>query len=143
MKWVLKNFKKPSHILLVGTGQPSSKATGGHAVLFWASYLAEMYPDTIVRTVVDSSLAVSGPRQRAMFYEDPWGSVDARIPNWDTYPLDTTDVEVCVNVCMYMYVYIRIYILYIYIHMYIGPAAPGAKWRVSDAAEGRLESGRR
>ena len=116
MKWVLKNFEKPSHILLVGTGQPESKATGGHAVLFWASYLAEMYPDTIVRTVVDSSLAVSGPRQRAMFHEDPWGSIDARIPNWDTYPLDTTDVEVCVCVCVCMCVCIYV-CMQVFLHM--------------------------
>lgn len=37
MKWVVKNFVNPTHILLVGTGQPASKATGGHAVIFWYS----------------------------------------------------------------------------------------------------------
>ena len=93
MKWVRQNFPDPSHILLVGTAQPTSKATGGHAAVFWAAYLAEMYPDASLRTVVDSSLGLSGPMQRNMFAEDSWGSVDARIPDWDTYPLDDTDPE--------------------------------------------------
>jgi len=96
IKWVLSNFlpsDPPSHILLVGSAPASFKAAGGHGVNFWATYLAQMYPTTIVRTVVDSSLAVNGPHLRDMLSDDPWGTFGARIPNWDHYPVDQTDPE--------------------------------------------------
>mmetsp|Transcript_99496 Transcript_99496/g.160424 ORF Transcript_99496/g.160424 Transcript_99496/m.160424 type:complete len:681 (+) Transcript_99496:56-2098(+) len=93
MKWVLENFKDPTHILLVGSAQPSSKATGGHGVIFWASYLSEKYPHAIVRTVTDSSMGINGPMVKSMLHDDPWGTKGARIPDWDTYPVDETDPE--------------------------------------------------
>jgi hypothetical protein len=96
MKWVLANFlpsEPPSHILLVGSAPSSFKAAGSHGVNFWASYLAQMYPTTIVRAVVDSSLAVNGPHLPDMLRDDPWGTFGARIPNWDHYPVDPTDPE--------------------------------------------------
>ena len=96
MKWVLANFlpsDPPSHILLVGSAPSSFKATGGHGVNFWATYLAQMYPTTIVRTVVDSSLGVNGPHLADMLRDDPWGTLGARIPNWDHYEVDATDPE--------------------------------------------------
>ena len=52
-----------------------------------------MFPNAIVRTVTDGSLGVSGPRLQGMLKDDPWGTVGARIPNWDKYPLDETDPE--------------------------------------------------
>jgi len=93
MKWVIENFHDPTHILLVGSAQPTSKATGGHGAVFWASYLSEKYPDAIVRTVTDSSLGVDGPMVKEMLHTDPWGTRGARIPDWDTYPVDETDPE--------------------------------------------------
>lgn len=93
MKWVIENFHNPTHIVLVGSGQPSSMATGGHGAIFWASYISEMYPNAIVRTVTDGSLGISGPRVQQMLHDDPWGTKGARIPNWDHYPLDETDPE--------------------------------------------------
>jgi len=93
LKWVLENFKNPTHILLVGSAQPSSKATGGHGVIFWASYLSEKYPNAIVRTVTDSSMGINGPMVKSMLHDDPWGTIGARIPDWDTYPVDETDPE--------------------------------------------------
>jgi len=52
-----------------------------------------MFPNAIVRTVTDGSLGVSGPGLQGMLKDDPWGTVGARIPNWDKYPLDETDPE--------------------------------------------------
>jgi len=93
MKWVLQNFEIPTHILLVGSAQPTSKATGGQGAVFWASYLSAMFPDAIVRTAVDGSMGLSGPHVRSMFHDDPWGSDGARIPAWDSYPVDETDPD--------------------------------------------------
>ena len=93
IKWVQENFKDLSHILLVGSGLPKSHASGGPSAVIWASYLAEVYPHAVVRTVTDSSLVLNGPRAGDFLHDDPWGSVHARIPKWDTYPPDTTDPE--------------------------------------------------
>ena len=86
-----------------------------------ASYLSSMFPNAIVRTVTDGSLGVSGPRLQGMLKDDPWGTVDARIPNWDKYPLDETDPEGLLRLApngVHLMLLSGL-IIYIYMHVYI------------------------
>ncbi|EKX45283.1 hypothetical protein GUITHDRAFT_139190 [Guillardia theta CCMP2712] len=81
LQWVLDNFKNLKRLLLVGSYQEAnSKAYGAHGVIFWAKYLQEQMPSTVVRTVVDSSMGIAGPWFKAYMADDIWGTANALVP---------------------------------------------------------------
>lgn len=80
--WLIRNFPTAKNVLVIGTGHSeSSKASGAHGAAAWAPYIQEMLPAALVRTVVDSSMAVFGPDAGSLFKADPWGTNRAMTPS--------------------------------------------------------------
>lgn len=79
VSWMLENFAGVEQVVIIGTGLEASKASGGHGAAFWTTYIQSMVPHAKVRTVVDSSMAVFGPRWEAAMRDDPWGTLATRV----------------------------------------------------------------
>jgi hypothetical protein len=65
--------------MIIGTGFQASKASGGHGAAFWTTYIQSKVPHAKVRTVVDSAMAVFGPRWEDAMRDDPWGTLATRV----------------------------------------------------------------
>mmetsp|Transcript_27991 Transcript_27991/g.90814 ORF Transcript_27991/g.90814 Transcript_27991/m.90814 type:complete len:637 (-) Transcript_27991:340-2250(-) len=81
VQWMMKYFPSLTDVLVVGTGLKNSKATGGSGASFWAWYVQERYPSAKIRSVTDSDLAIYGPDKKHIFQNDPWGTLNASVPD--------------------------------------------------------------
>jgi hypothetical protein len=79
VQWMLEEFPELEHVVIIGTGLPASKASGGHGAAFWTTYIQSMAPKAKVRTIVDSSMAVFGPDWQKAMADDPWGTLATRV----------------------------------------------------------------
>mmetsp|Transcript_27376 Transcript_27376/g.69059 ORF Transcript_27376/g.69059 Transcript_27376/m.69059 type:complete len:697 (+) Transcript_27376:40-2130(+) len=82
VEWVVQNWMQASHVLVIGTGYAeSSKASGAHGAAVWAPYIQKRLPNALVRTVIDSSMAVFGPNVNMALSADPWGTSVSMAPD--------------------------------------------------------------
>eukprot|EP00960_Hanusia_phi_P053124 761851-Hanusia_phi.AAC.2 len=81
IQWMMKYFPSLTDVLVAGTSFKQSKASGGSGGSYWAWYLQERYTTANIRSVTDSDLAIYGPQKKQIFQTDPWGTLNASVPD--------------------------------------------------------------
>ena len=77
MDWFFESFPVLEQVLVLGIPLTEhSKSTGSHGAAFWGKYIQDRAPSAKVRVVIDSSMAVFGPKWRDVMMEDPWGTAN-------------------------------------------------------------------
>jgi hypothetical protein len=81
MDWFFESFSDLEQVLVIGTTlHEASKASGAEGAAFWGKYIQDRAPSAKVRVVVDSSMALFGPKWREVMRDDPWGTANLEKP---------------------------------------------------------------